>query len=456
MENVRSIGLDIGTTTICAVVLDGETGAVLETVTKENNSFIKGSNVWERIQDVSIIMQCSESMVNGLTKKHSPVLCIGLTGQMHGIVYLDEAGSPVSSLYTWQDGRGDLVYKEGQSYAQYLSNATGYKLATGFGAVTHFYNCINDLVPSDAKCFCTIHDYIAMKLSNESKPLLHASNAASIGFFDMEKNCFDFEAIRLVGMDPAFFPEISNEMRLGDRDQYKIPVSVAIGDNQASFMGAVKSNEEYLSINIGTSSQISVYTNYYNKNSPVETRPFIDGGFLLVGAPLCGGRAYALLEGFFRDVVQMATGKETPRLYDVMDRYALEYLSEANKLDISTRFSGTRQDPSLRGSISNLGIDNFTPGYFVVGVLEGIAKELFDIYQTMKPMLKVEPKKIICSGNGVRLNKPLQKIISNMFDMPLSIPFYKEEAAYGAALFALAAAELSKSVGEAQSLIRYE
>ena len=81
---------------------------------------------------------------------------------MHGIVYLDKNGEAVSPLTIWQDGRGDTPYKEGLTYAEWLSKKTGYKLATGFGGVTHFYNTVNGLVPENAVTFCTIHDLAVM------------------------------------------------------------------------------------------------------------------------------------------------------------------------------------------------------------------------------------------------------------------------------------------------------
>ena len=54
------------------------------------------------------------------------------------------------------------------------------------------------------------------------------------------------------------------------------------------------------------------------------------------------------------------------------------------------------------------------------------------------------------------MNIPLQRIVSDMFDMPVHIPLYTEEAAYGAALFALVGAGYLGSMSEAQELIKYK
>ncbi|MDF2614365.1 MAG: hypothetical protein K0S71_2151 [Clostridia bacterium] len=456
MSHVRAIGLDIGTTTICAIVLDAMTGEILETMTEQNGAGIESVHLWEKLQDASLISRQAEKMIDQLTKKHAPIACIGVTGQMHGIVYIDEQGNAVSPLISWQDGRGDILYKDGLSYAEYLSKVTGYKLATGFGAVTHFYNTINHLVPVSAKYFCTIMDYVGMKLTNTLQPLSHPSNAASIGLYHVESNCFDKEAIKKAKMDEAIFPNVSNAGELLGVTSLEVPVAAAIGDNQASFIGSVRNNEECLLINIGTSSQISVFTHTFNKNSKVEIRPLIEDGFILVGSPLCGGRAYALLESFFREIAERASGKESPKLYNLMESLAGDFSKIHNPLKISTQFCGTRENPSLRGKISNLGTDNFTPGHFTVGVLQGMVQELNDLYQMMKLEQAIVPKMMIGSGNALRMNRVLQQMISEVFGMPLHIPVYKEEASYGAALFALTQIRFFKNIQEAQSLIQYE
>jgi sedoheptulokinase len=452
---MKAIGLDIGTTTMCAVVVDGRSGTIIDTITENNESFLKSEYCWEKLQDPLVIYNKVTEIVKKLCQKYSPIGCIGVTGQMHGIVYLDDNGNAISPLYNWQDGRGDLEYEDNRSYAEFLSCSTKHKLATGFGTVTHFYNLHNGLVPLSARFICTIHDYVAMKLAQGTVPQMHSSNAASLGLFNIETCSFDNQAILNAGMDDMLFPAISQGVKVIGTTSSNIPVAVAIGDNQASFLGSVRDRNASILINIGTGSQISLFIQGLNYSSYVETRPFSDNGYLLVGASLCGGSAYALLDNFFRSIVYMATGKESPPLYDVMDKEAEKYLNTGNKLEVSTMFRGTRENPLLRGAIGNIGMDNFTPQHFVLGILEGIVKELYDLYENMIPAAGEKPTIIVGSGNGIRKNQRLQRIISEKFNMKLQIPVYKEEAAYGAALFAMVSVGYFKDISEAQKMIRY-
>ncbi len=115
-----------------------------------------------------------------MIERHAPVGAIGLDGQMHGVLYVDGAGRAASPLATWQDGRGDLPLGEG-SYASELIRLTGLHMATGFGLTTHFWNLANGAVPEGARALATIADYVGMRLTGRTSPLMHASNAAGIG-----------------------------------------------------------------------------------------------------------------------------------------------------------------------------------------------------------------------------------------------------------------------------------
>lgn len=139
-----------------------------------------------------------------------------------------------------------------------------------------------------------------------------------------------------------------------------------------------------------------------------------------------------------------------------MEKMAEKVMYKENKPKVTTTFSGTRENPLKRGGIENLGIHNFTPEYFTIGVLEGIVDELFNMYTEMSIVLQEKPSILIGSGNGIRKNVILQRLLSEKFDMPIKIPLHKEEASYGAALFALIGIGYFKDIVQAQQLIEYQ
>ncbi len=429
---MKTLGLDIGTTTISAVVYDNVQG-VIDARTVKNDSFLSAES-WARLQNPELIYHRAMDSVHALLKAHPDIAAIGLTGQMHGILYLNQDGSPVSPLYTWQDGRGDLPYDEAYSWACYLAETTGYAVATGYGLVTHFYNLHHDLVPTDASCFCTIHDYIAMKLSGRTAPLIDPTDAASFGVYDGPNSRFDLEALAKVGINPSILPQIAASPYLGT-GAAGIPVYVGIGDNQASFLGTTKGRTDVLLVNVGTGSQISVYSPTYLEADTLETRPFPDGGWLLVGASLCGGRSYAILENFFRETVKMVTGNDVSA-YDAMALQLEKVSAPDDTPTVTTTFQGTRKQPHLKGSITGLDIHNFTPAHLLHGFMQGMANELYDMYSGYLSKGGAAPSIIYGSGNGLRKNPYLCATFEKIFGCSVILSQNNEEAASGAAIYA--------------------
>lgn len=99
---MKSIGIDIGTTTLSFAITDNDTLAVIRKCTIAGNSFIQTENSWEKIQDTDVILSRIQPVLNKIINSYNDISGIGITSQMHGIVYTDSDGHAVSPLYTWQ------------------------------------------------------------------------------------------------------------------------------------------------------------------------------------------------------------------------------------------------------------------------------------------------------------------------------------------------------------------
>ncbi len=438
---MKTAGIDIGTTTISGVVLEKEIGGqakILEAKTIENGCFIKTENEWERIQYVRGIVKRAVNLLDYFLEKYPDIERIGLTGQMHGIVYVDEEGNCVGPLYTWQDARGSICDENQLSLTEEIRKKCKIRVASGYGLVTHVYNIRHNLLPDSAMSFCTIMDYFGMYLTGRKKPLIHVSNAAGFGFFDSRKMCFEKEKLAEMGVDVNWLPDVCTEIeKLGTYRERT--VTTAIGDNQASFLGAAGDEENTLLVNMGTGGQISVLSGQYFAVDGIEARPFLNGKYLLAGASLCGGKAYALLEQFFRKFVKEATGQDQP-LYKVMEKMARtgrdlnSERTESRKIKVETTFDGTRLNPKKNGSITQVYSENFTPEDFCYGVLNGMSTELYQMYMTIQKGTGIKIRHMIGSGNGLRKNPVLCEIIEDMFKAELILAECEEEAATGAAM----------------------
>lgn len=424
-----AVGLDIGTTTVSAIVLDAKERTVQQIYNVENDSKILSDHSGEFIQSPNRIWEIVKELLDDILVNYS-VTSIGVTGQMHGILLISPDGEALSPLYTWQDMQASLGEN---SSCEQLEKLTKTRVPAGYGLATLYHLIQTNKVPKTPYVTGTIMDFITMKLCGLSRPVMHITNAASWGFFSASLNNFDSNLLEKAEIPKAVLPMVTAQKKVIG-DYQNIPVAVAIGDNQAAFMGSVSDPNKTLLVNIGTGSQVSLLSDKLPEEESflVEARPFDGERLLYSGSCLCGGRSYALLEKFFRRFATKC-GLENKPYFDVINSLAKEGLASGNIVNISTTFAGTRENPNLRGAITNIGEDNFTPESFAAGLLVGMAEELYQLYQKM-PHDGIT--KLVASGNGVRKNPVLRQVIEEVFQMKLTIPDHTEEAAFGVAMFA--------------------
>ncbi|NBC30531.1 MAG: hypothetical protein GVY29_11155, partial [Spirochaetes bacterium] len=289
-------------------------GTVLPGKTREHHAGLKPEHPWESLQDVAALLGTAEELLHATRNELGSPKAIGICSQMHGAVYLDDAGSPVSPLYTWLDGRGNLPLGNGSdhgqhdhepgqpSYAAHLSQLTGSSLSSGFGLVTHFYLHSTDSVPPQATAMVTAGDCVAMALTGRARPLMDPSQAHGFGAYDIAAGDWSRERVGAARVPRALLPEIApSGTILGTWSASPgTSVTTCIGDNQASVLGAAENFRQDGILSLGTSGQISVHLHETESPHPaIEIRPFPAPGYLGVGASLTGGKAYQILRDFY-------------------------------------------------------------------------------------------------------------------------------------------------------------
>ena len=436
---MKIMGIDIGTTTISVVLTEDHTEGLLARETAEHGSFLKSEIPEQKIQDPERIYKIVEALVEKIENKYGIPDRIGFTGQMHGMLYVNASGKAVSPLYTWQDGSGEILLEGGKSSVQMLKDVGA--AASGYGIVTHFYLQKRGKIPQNAAKMTTVSDYVAMRLCGNSCPAIGMDMAASWGCFDLEKKKFLYEKMEQAGVDIWYLPEVRKGHFLVGTTRDGVPVMGSVGDNQASLFGSVRNLKDTVLLNVGTGSQISFVTEkFVSCSGSVELRPCTEDRYILVGASLCGGRAYAMLEQFYREAASMGNGAVSEKkLYTYMQEQAEAFLlqqGEEKAWKVDTAFSGTRSDPAKCGMITGIGVDNFHPGALTVGVIRGILNELHEQYEYMCKLTGKKATHLAGSGNGIRKNPLMRKMAEEMFEMPMAVARYEEEAAYGAALCA--------------------
>lgn len=441
-ESELLLGVDVGTTTLSLIVAGAQTGAIVYRMTILNDSRLPDTQ-GQSLQSAQRIAELVLDAVASLRDAFPGISSIGVTGQMHGVVLLDGQGAAVSPLYTWQNplANSDICAE--------IREKTSCTVYPGYGHATLYALARAGSLPADAQQYCTIMDYIVMRLTGRKTPLMHSTNAASLGLWNLKSGCFEQAALAALNLSPLRTPmTIANIRAAGFHDG--IPVCIAVGDNQASFFGSVQDETHSLLLNYGTGSQLSLVC--ASPDTPGgEIRPYFADQYLLCRSALCGGRAYAMLERFFASFASQA-GFSGESSYETLNVMAEAAYNEGKRLHVNTQFCGTRENPDLRGSICGIDEASFTPGALALGVVQGMVDELHDGFD---PAAHPQLRRLIASGNAVRKNSMLRRLLGDTFNMPLLLTAQQEEAALGAALLGGMAGGIL-TYGQAKSMIRLE
>lgn len=427
------LGIDIGTTSLSAQVIEAHSGRCVQTYSFDHcTALCIGGYPDAYAADAERLIGRGMALIASITETYKSIASIGIAGQMHGIICIDRDGEILSPLYTWQNEFGQRRPDGKTSICEEIDALCGETIPTGYGITTYYALRKLGLLPEKTARIVTVMDLLVARLTG-TEPVLHPTNAAAIGAYDLTAGEFRQDVLHKLSIPHTLLPKVVGDYTVVGSyctHHRAIPITAAIGDNQAGVYGAIADDHMVL-INVGTSSQVSVICNDPTAAGG-EVRPYFDGKYLLSGAALCGGRAYAMLKNFVRSIT-CGLG------VDLCDCTIYEYLNHAascnpgSDLLVDTRFCGTRTDPNLRGSITNIGLHNFTPEALSAGILRGMVSELYEMYIAMSPT--DEEVFTVASGNAMRKNPALRRICAAFFgEMPL-IPTHTEEVAFGAALY---------------------
>jgi len=267
--------------------------------------------------------------------------------------------------------------------------------------------------------------------------------AASWGIYDIERGRWNEKALDSLKIPRDLLPEmIPSGSVIGKTKgvrglQDGVDVFCAIGDNQASVIGTSKEVERELFLTLGTGAQFSAVLSKEERERYVfppglEIRPFTEGRFLVVNAPLCGGRAWAWLGDMVNSFLEALGIARIPEkeLLDRLDDLAV-HVSGNSGLVVHPDFSGVRGRSDIFGSISGITLENMTLQNLAGALGSGIIANLI---KPFPPELLKSRIRIAGSGNCVRHCRAIRMEIEKQTARPLELREIREEAATGAAI----------------------
>jgi xylulokinase len=455
------LGLDIGTTGAKTLLID-ERGTIRATATT-GYALHTPRPGWTE-QDPEDWWNAARTSIREVLAAPgaaaSPIVAVGLTGQMHGLVALDGRGQVIRPAILWNDQRtaAECRWITDRVGAERVLALTGNPVLTGFTAPkilwmrrhepTHARQIAHVLLPKD---------YVRYRLTQELAT--DAADASGTSLFDVRRREWSQEMLDALEIPGTWLPRVLESPEVsgtitahaaaGVGLSPKIPVVAGAGDQAAQAVGTGIVRSGLISVTLGTSGVVFAHLDSVRVDPQGRTHTFchaLPGRWHVMGVVLSAGGALRWLrdslgcEAWFRGVGDP---------YDVMSGEAAEVPPGAEGLLFLPYLTGERTphaDPHARGAFVGLTIRHGR-GHLIRAVMEGVAMGLRDSMEILRAM-SVMCRQIRVSGGGAR-SSLWRQILADVFGHEMVTVTATEGAAYGAALLAGVGAGVFRSVEDA-------
>lgn len=433
------IGADLGTSALKLLLIDNS-GKIVKTASRSYSVYYPKAG-WSE-QNPKDWWEAFLSGIKELVQNidTSKVAGIGVGGQMHGLVILDENDNVIRPTILWNDGRTnkETAYLNEVIGKEKLSQLVANIAFAGFTAPKILW-----LKNNEPENFAKISkimlpkDYLNYKLTG-----VHCtdySDASGMLLLDVKNKCWSKEMMDTCNIDlgqmPTLFesfemigtllPDIATELGLDANTK----VVAGAGDNAAAAVGTGTVTDGKCNISLGTSGTVFISSDQFSidKNNALHSFCHANGEYHLMACILS---AASCNKWFCDDILgtddymteeSIITDNDLGR----NDVFFLPYLmgerSPINDTDARGTFIGMRMDTKRKDML--------------LAVLEGVAFAIRDNFE----IAKEQGINITCSslcGGGAK-SELWQKILCNILNVDITLLQTEQGPGYGAAMLAM-------------------
>ncbi|GAA6756651.1 xylulokinase [Thermus thalpophilus] len=433
------LGLDLGTSGLKGVALDPK-GQKLAEARAPYPLHVPRPGWTE--QDPHDWARALREVLQALTVQLSQgeVVAIGLSGQMHGAVFLDREGQPLLPAPLWNDQRTaeEVRWIEEVVPRPELIRRTGNPAITGFQLpkILWLRRQHPDLFRRVYKVLLP-KDYLGYLLTGSLAT--EYSDASGVAAMAIREKAWDEDLLGALGLSSALFPELGESHRVvgGLRPEWAsvaglkagTPVVAGAGDNAAAAigLGVSRYRQGVGSLSLGTSGVIFLPLEEPMADPEGRIHLFChaDGAYHLLGVTLSAAGSLEWLRGIFPEASLETLLKEAERApLGALGLYFLPFLAGERSPYL---------EPRLRGAFLGLSLAH-ERSHLVRAVLEGVALSLGVVYEAMRSLAQAEG--FLVTGGGSASDLWLS-LLGGILQVPLYRVVGEEGAARGAAILAM-------------------
>ena len=451
------IGIDLGTSAVKLLLMDTE-GKIINVVSKDYPISFP-HNGWSEQEPADWLRQTKAGiaeLIRNIDK--SKVAGIGIGGQMHGLVVLDENDEVIRPAILWNDGR---TAKE----TEYLNQVIGKKKLSALTANIAFAGFTAPKLlwmrENEPEKFAAIKkimlpkDYIVYMLSG-----VHAtdvSDASGMLLFDVKNRCWSKEMLELCSLKEEQMAHVYESYEAvgtmkGDIAAelglpHLVRLAAGAGDNAAAAVGTATVGDGACNISLGTSGTIFISSNKFvvDLNNALHAFAHADGSYHLMGCILS---AASCNKWWMEEILKTHDfALEQQGISD--DRLG------SNRVFFLPYLMGERSphnDSLARGTFIGMSMDTGRTD-MTQAVFEGVAFAIRDSFEIAKAMGIPILRSKICGGGAK--SALWKRTIANVLNIEIDEMEAEEGPGYGGAMLAAVACGEYKSVEEiAAKLVR--
>jgi xylulokinase len=446
------LGIDIGTSGTKALICD-EDGKVLATATAEHpiSSPKPGWSEQDPRDWWNATCTATRQVLKKAKLKPADVGGIGLSGQMHGSVFLADGDKPLRPALLWNDQRTAAQCAEIESKAggrERLIQMVANPALTGFTAPKILWvrekepkvyaKTRHILLPKDYIRFCMTGEY-ASEMSDASGTLL----------LDVANRKWSDELLRLLDIDPALMPRLHESPEvtgtLHERSARAlglrpgIPVVGGAGDNAAGAVGNGVVSSGIVFATLGTSGVVFAHSDQpaLDPRGRVHTMCHaVPGKWCVFGCMLSAGGSFQWFRNQLgqNEVAAAKTRKVDP--YELLVAEAERAPAGSEGAFFMPYLTGERcpyPDPNARGGWVGLTARS-TRDMLIRSLIEGVTCGMRDALEIIHEM-QIPVREVRAGGGGAR--SPFwRQLQADIYKQPIVLTNATEGPAYGVALLA--------------------
>jgi xylulokinase len=419
-----AVGIDVGTSAVKGIAVD-PSGAVV--AVHEAPLTLDTPRAGWAEQDPERWWEATQVVLDRLGEEVDEMLGIGLTGQMHGLVALDDRDRVIRPAILWNDQRAapqcDAI--EQAVGRVRLIELTGNRAVAGFTAPKLLW--LREHEPDAYRQIRRImlpKDYVRLRLCGEWRT--DVADASGTLLFDVGARQWSPPVLDALEIDAAWLPPADEGPTPTGATSDGIPVAAGAGDQAAGAVGVGAVTGGPASVVLGSSGVVFSALDGYRHDDDGRVHAFchaVPGLWHAMGVMLSAAGALA----WFRRV---AGGSD----YEALLTGAERWQPGVEGLTFLPYLTGERTphaDPHARGAFIGLELRHDT-GALARAVLEGVAFGLRDSLDLLAELgAGVRCGRV--SGGGARSRLWLQ-ILASVLELPLERVAVDEGAAFGAAL----------------------